>query len=440
MNTRSLVSGYTDRSVSNSATLLSRVGILAYGIGSYAVGFAALVAVILVTLGVFAFTGGPVQIANPVLAGLFNTALLVLFGVQHSVMARAAFKERWTRIIHPSMERSTFVLATGLVLLPLVALWQPLPALMWSLRSPVAREILIGIALLGWAYLFLATFAIDHFELFGLQQSWRGFRGQPPVPVPFRERWMYRFDRHPIMTGVLVGLWATPDMTLGGLLFSAGLSAYVVIGVQFEERALRRQWGEAYESYRRRVPALVPTLPSLRSNRRGGASALTETERRAGRRGAFTATIHIAAPAQRVWALLADVLSWPNWLPTMTSVEPLGPAALTLGARFRITQPKLSPATWTVVQLDPLRSFAWETRSPGVRALAHHFLTPLPDGSTSVTLQVRLSGPLSPLAQVFAGSITTEYLAREATLLKQRVEAPPADGRTPSAARGEILG
>ena len=267
----SLASSKTDRSVSTS-----RVGILVYGIGSYVLGFAALLAVILVSLGVYAFTGGPVHIANPTVAVLFNVGLLVLFGVQHSVMARPAFKERWTRIIAPSMERSTFVLATGAVLLPLVALWQPLPAVVWSVRSPFARETLTGVALLGWAYLFLATFAIDHFELFGLQQTWRGFRDRPPVPVPFRERWMYRFDRHPIMTGVLVGLWAAPDMTLGRLLFAAGLSAYVVVGVHFEERALRRQWGEAYERYRRRVPSLVPTVQPMASKGRGDAATQAE--------------------------------------------------------------------------------------------------------------------------------------------------------------------
>jgi len=273
MADHSFASRRTDRSVSTS-----RVGILAYGIGSYLLGFAALVAVILVSLGAYAFTGGPVHIANPVVAALFNVGLLVLFGVQHSVMARAAFKERWTRIIDPSMERSTFVLATGAVLLPLVALWQPLPAVVWSLGSPFARETLTGIALLGWAYLFFATFAINHFELFGLQQSWRGFRDRPPVPLPFRERWMYRFDRHPLMTGVLVGLWATPEMTLGRLLFAAGLSAYVVVGVHFEERALLRQWGEAYESYRRRVPSLVPTVQSMDSKGQGDVATKRKQE------------------------------------------------------------------------------------------------------------------------------------------------------------------
>lgn len=419
---------HTDRSVSTSGASFRRAGILAYGIGSYLTGVAALVALILVSLGALPLTGGPVHLADPVVAALFNLGLLALFGVQHSVMARAAFKRRWTRILHPSMERSTFVLATGVVLLPLVALWQPLPTIVWSASSPVAREVVTGIGLLGWSYLLLATFAIDHFELFGLQQSWRGFRGRLPVPVPFRERWMYRFDRHPIMSGLLVGLWAVPEMTLGHLLFAAGFSAYVVVGVQFEERALRRQLGAVYESYRRRVPALVPTFRSRVASGRDGAPAPGRTAGRALGSEAFAATLSVVAPPARVWALLADVVRWPDWLSTMRAVEPLDAEALALGARYRITQPRLKPAIWTVVRLDPRRSFAWETRSPGVRALADHSLTPLPDGSTSVTLEVRLSGPLAPLARLLAGSLTREYLAREAALLKQRVEAQAAAG------------
>ncbi len=234
------------------------IGILAYGAASYAAGVAALGGTILIMLRLLPFTGGPVQIADPVLAALFNLGLLVAFALQHSVMARAGFKERWTRVIHPSMERSTYVLATGVVLLPVIALWQPLPAVMWSVGSPVAQAAVSGFAVLGWAYLFTATFAINHFELFGLQQVWRGFRGEEPVPVPFRERWMYRFDRHPIMTGILVGVWAVPEMTLGHLLFAAGSTVYVAVGVHFEERALRRTLGATYEDYRRRVSTIVP--------------------------------------------------------------------------------------------------------------------------------------------------------------------------------------
>jgi protein-S-isoprenylcysteine O-methyltransferase Ste14 len=409
MATRSVASRHTDRSVLSSSPVLPRLGILVFGIASYLLGFASLVLVILASLGVYAFTGGPVHLASPIAAALFNLGLLVLFGVQHSVMARAWFKQRWTRIIHPAMERSTFLLATAAVLLPLVVLWQPVPGVVWSLPSPLARTALTGTALLGWAYLFAATFAIDHLELFGLRQSWRGFREQPTVPVPFRERWMYRIDRHPIMTGVLVGLWATPDMTVGRLLFAAGLSAYVLVGVHFEERALERQLGDVYRSYRRRVPALVPSF-GARSSR------------------SLSATTIVAAPPAHVWALMADVTRWPEWLQTMSSVQPLDTVQLTIGARYRIAQPRLRPTVWTVTGLEPMRSFSWESRSPGVRVVADHRLAPLPDGSTSVTLQIRFLGPLSMLARVLGGSLAAEYLAREAAALTLRVESHSSGG------------
>jgi methanethiol S-methyltransferase len=257
MDVMNAVSEDTDRSVSSAHAPL-RAAILAYSVGSYAVGVAALVVLILLLLGVLPFGRGPVHVERPLLAGLLDLGLLLAFAGQHSVMARAGFKERWTRLIHPAMERSSYVLATGVVLLPVLALWQPLPTVLWSVGAPLARGAVLGIAVLGWTYLFLATFAINHLELFGLEQAWRAFRGRAPRPVPFRERWMYRFDRHPIMTGLLLGLWATPTLTVGRLLLAAGLTAYVVTGVTFEERALRRQWGRTYEDYRRRVGTIVP--------------------------------------------------------------------------------------------------------------------------------------------------------------------------------------
>ena len=147
-----------------------------------------------------------------------------------------------------------------------------------------------------------------------------------------------------------------------------------------------------------------------------------ETGNQARRPSTFATTTHVAAPPEWVWALLADVVHWPDWLPTMTAVQPLGPAALAIGARYRITQPRLRPAIWTVVRLEPLRSFAWESRAPGVRASADHALSPMPDGSTSVTLRIEFSGPLAVVARLLAGSLTRDYIAREAALLKQRVE------------------
>lgn len=251
---------HTDQSVSALGDAARRFGVLVYGVGAYLVGVVALVALILTMLGLRPFTGGPVHLERPLVAGLFNLSLLVLFALQHSLMARAEFKRRWVRVIHPAMERSTYVLATGLVLLPLLWLWQPMSSVLWAVQGSVARGGLTGIAIIGWAYLFVATFAIDHFELFGLLQVWRVFRREPIAPVPFRERWMYAFDRHPIMTGVLLGVWVTPEMTLGHLVFAVASTLYIMVGVRFEERALRRQWGAAYDAYRRRVRSLVPLI------------------------------------------------------------------------------------------------------------------------------------------------------------------------------------
>lgn len=239
---------------------MSRLAVFVFAVVAYALGVVALVALVLVMLGVLPFTGGPIG-KLPLVPGLaLDLALLVVFAVQHSVMARPAFKARWTRVVPASMERSAYVLASSLALLPLCWLWQPAPSVIWSVQMPVVRGLLIGIAIAGWVYLLVATFAIDHFELFGLQQAYRALRGQAPNHAPFRERWMYRFDRHPIMTGILVGIWVTPRMTLDHLTFALGATVYVCIGVFFEERSLRRQLGRPYEDYCRRVRSIVFTF------------------------------------------------------------------------------------------------------------------------------------------------------------------------------------
>jgi protein-S-isoprenylcysteine O-methyltransferase Ste14 len=237
-----------------------RLGVLAYGVVAYGLGVTALVAWILAMLGVVRFTGGPIGVlaSGPALA--LDLALLVAFGVQHSVMARPAWKARWLRVVGPTLERPTYMLATGLVLLPVLWLWQPMDTVIWSLAHPIAIAAVYVVAVSAWAYLFLASFAIDHFELFGLRQAWSFFAGRAIEPVQFRERWMYRFDRHPIMTGALLGMWLTPTMTLDHLVFAIGFSLYIVIGVFFEERSMRAQWGARYEEYCRRVGTIVPGL------------------------------------------------------------------------------------------------------------------------------------------------------------------------------------
>ncbi len=247
-----------------SHPLIYRVTVFAYGLAAYAIGVGALAALILTMLGVLPFTGGPLGTLSPGAGIALDLGLLVAFSLQHSVMARPSFKARWTRIIPAAAERSTYMLATGLFLLPLLALWQPMPAVVWSVDAPLLRWLLIGVALASWAYLFVASFAINHFELFGLQQVWQTLCGRPLTSAPFRERWMYRFDRHPIMTGVLIGIWVTPTMTLDHLLFAVSCTVYVCIGVYFEERSLLRQWGPLYEAYRNRVGTIVPTFTRQR--------------------------------------------------------------------------------------------------------------------------------------------------------------------------------
>ena len=262
-----------------SRSPIYRVAVFAYGVAAYVIGVGALLATILIMLGVVHFTGGPLG-ALELGAGLaLDFLLLVAFAIQHSVMARPSFKARWTRIIPAAAERSTYVLATGLVLAPLLALWQPMPEIVWSVEEPVLRWSMLGVALAGWVYLLAASFAINHFELFGLQQVWQALRGRPLTEAPFQERWMYRFDRHPIMTGLLIGMWVTPTMTLDHLLFATGSTVYVWIGVFFEERSLQRQWGRLYEEYRERVGTIVPTFTSRRSKPAlGTAPTSTRTE------------------------------------------------------------------------------------------------------------------------------------------------------------------
>jgi protein-S-isoprenylcysteine O-methyltransferase Ste14 len=233
---------------------------------AYALGVGTLLALASIMLGVLSFTGGPIGKLSLGPALALDLALLVAFGLQHSVMARPSFKARWTRVVPVAAERSTYLLATALVLVPLILFWQPMPSIVWSVEAAVLRWVLIGLALAGWAYLFVASFAIDHFQLFGLQQVYQALRNRPLTQPPFQVRWMYRFDRHPIMTGILIGMWVTPTMTVDHLLFAVGATAYIWIGVFFEERTLRRELGRPYEEYCQRVRSIVPTFRSGRTS------------------------------------------------------------------------------------------------------------------------------------------------------------------------------
>ena len=191
---------------------------------------------------------------------IVNLLLLGLFAVQHSVMARRSFKEWWTRIVPPAVERSTFVLASSLVLALLLWQWRPIPApIVWSVHSAAGREFIMAVFWLGWALLLMSSFLINHFELFGLLQVVARMVGREPSEPEFRTPLVYRYVRHPIYLGFLLGFWAAPVMTAGHLLFSIGCTGYILIGIWFEERDLIAQFGEQYRRYRNQVGMLLPS-------------------------------------------------------------------------------------------------------------------------------------------------------------------------------------
>jgi methanethiol S-methyltransferase len=193
-----------------------------------------------------------------VTAVIIDTALLGLFAVQHSVMARQGFKRVWTRIVPPSAERSTYVLASNACLIVLVAAWYPITHDVWRVTAHPWGAFLTVISLVGWAIALLSTLLIDHFDLFGLRQVFARLRGRRLAEHEFATPLFYRVVRHPLYLGFLIAFWATPRMTLGHLLFAVATTGYILVAVQFEEHDLTRAFGEEYSDYRRRVPMLIP--------------------------------------------------------------------------------------------------------------------------------------------------------------------------------------
>jgi len=206
----------------------------------------------------------PKSIDSPATTGfsrafIIDIGLILVFALQHSIMARSAFKEWWILIVGAAAERSTYVLFSGLALLLLCRQWQPIGPVIWQVENKTADVILVAVYFSGWAILFLATFMINHFELFGLKQAFENFGNKQPGAIKFKTNFFYTMVRHPIMLGLLIAFWAAPEMTIGHLLFSLTTSLYILIAVKFlEEKDLRKVFGRQYEAYQQNVPMLIP--------------------------------------------------------------------------------------------------------------------------------------------------------------------------------------
>ena len=228
---------------------------IAFSAVSYAIGFLGLAYLIGFLSGAFVpfhvdnGTVGPIGLAIAV-----NISLMALFTLQHSIMARPTFKKWWTQFIPKPIERSTFVLLSGASLFALYYLWRPIPELVWHVESPIGAGIVWSVYALGWFIVLSSTFVIDHFELMGLRQP---FNSNDETPV-FVTRLYYKVVRHPIMTGFMIAVWATPTMSLGHFLFAAVITSYILVALQLEERNLVDVFGDKYRHYKKTVPMLIP--------------------------------------------------------------------------------------------------------------------------------------------------------------------------------------
>lgn len=239
---------------------MSKAIIFMYGLFSYTV---ALIAQVWFILYIGEWTFMPITVNTyypvPLIDALsINFALILLFSLQHSVMARSFFKTYLTKIIPQAAERSTYVLFSGLALGLICLYWQPFEGFLWHVDNETGKILLTAGYLFGWGFSLFSTFIINHFELFGLQQIYLNLLNKPALSIDFKEKLFYKCVRHPIQLGILIGLWVTPSMSYSHLMLSITLSLYIFIGLWYEERDLISEWGDTYREYRKRVRMILP--------------------------------------------------------------------------------------------------------------------------------------------------------------------------------------
>ena len=255
---------------------MKRLTIMLYSIINYTLGVAALcylIAFLFNLMVPITIDSGSILFAsnNIILALIINLGLITLFGLQHSVMARPRFKSWLTRHVPKAAERSTFMLATAVIVFTLCFLWQPMPTVLWQADNKIVHYTLLTIGLSGWGLVLFSTFLINHFDLFGLRQAWLNLIGKEYTHLSFKTISLYKYVRHPIMTGAFIGIWFTPVMTAGHLLFASGMSIYILIGVYHEEKDLVRAFGNRYQQY---IASTAKFFPQLTNNTNKGQRAI----------------------------------------------------------------------------------------------------------------------------------------------------------------------
>ena len=245
---------------------MKRTGFLIYGVLSYFAFFGSFLYLIGFTGNLLVPKGIDGELVVPLWQGvLTNISLILLFGVQHSIMARAWFKEWWTKMIPEAMERSTFVLFASLALVTMFYFWQPLGGIVWEIENPFIVGVLWGTFALGYALVLASSFLINHFDLFGLRQVWLNFRGKPYTDLPFNTPFFYKYVRHPLYFGILLAFWSASTMSVTRLLFAFVFTAYTLKAIQWEEKDLMTHFGDLYRKYAEQVPMIIPSFFTKKS-------------------------------------------------------------------------------------------------------------------------------------------------------------------------------